>query len=130
MDNLLKNSGYSNKAIEYFTGKVNVGKIENSSISLSYTGSCGDTIKIYLMIDTGVIIDAKFEAIGCAGAFSAGSALLEIIKGKSIIEAEKTSIEDIIEHLGGVPSTKIDCIYLARKAFEQTLTLFKEKKSH
>jgi len=130
MDNLLKNSGYSNKAIEYFTGKVNVGKIENSSISLSYTGSCGDTIKIYLMIDTGIIIDAKFEAIGCAGVFSAGSALLEIIKGKSIIEAEKISTEDIIEHLGGVPSTKIDCIYLARKAFEQTLTLFKEKKSH
>ena len=129
MDNLLKNLGYSKKAIEYFTRKVNVGKIENPSVSLSYAGSCGDTIKIYLMIDTGVIIDAKFEAIGCAGVFSAGSALLEIIKGKSIIEAEKTSIEDIIEHLESVPGTKIDCIYLARKAFKKTLKLYKEKKS-
>jgi len=129
MDNLLKNSGYSNKAIEYFTRKVNVGKIENPSVSLLYTGSCGDTIKIYLMIDTGVIIDEKFEAIVCAGVFSDGSALLEIIKGKSIIEAEKTSIEDIIEHLESIPSTKIDCIYLARKAFEKTLKLYKEKKS-
>lgn len=130
MNDLLKNSGYSTTAIEYYTKKVNVGIIKNPSVAVSYTGSCGDTIKIYLMIDSGVIIDAKFEAIGCAGVFSAGSALLEIIKGKSIIEAEKTSIEDIIEHLGGVPSTKIDCIYLTRKAFEQTLKLFKKKKSH
>lgn len=128
MNDLLKNSGYSTTAIEYYTKKVNVGIIKNPSVELSYTGSCGDTIKIYLMIDTGVIIDAKFEAIGCAGAFSACSALLEIIKGKSIIEAEKTSIEDIIEHLESVPSTKIDCIYLARKAFEKTLKLYKEKK--
>lgn len=128
MNDLLKNSGYSTTAIEYYTKKVNVGIIKNPSVELSYTGSCGDTMKIYLMIDSGVIIDAKFEAIGCAGAFSAGSALLEIIKGKSIIEAEKTSIEDIIEHLESVPSTKIDCIYLARKAFEKTLKLYKEKK--
>lgn len=129
MNDLLKNSAYSATAIEYYTEKVNVGILKNPSVALSYTGSCGDTIKIYLMIDSGVIIDAKFEAIGCAGAFSAGSALLEIIKGKSIIEAGKISTEDIIEHLGGVPSTKIDCVYLARKAFEQTLELFKEKKS-
>lgn len=128
MNDLLKNSGYSTTAIEYYTKKVNVGIIKNPSVALSYTGSCGDTIKIYLMIDSGVIIDAKFEAIGCAGAFSACSALLKIIKGKSIIEAEKTSIEDIIEHLESVPSTKIDCIYLARKAFEKTLKLYKEKK--
>ena len=130
MNDLLKNSGYSTTAIEYYTKKVNVGKIENPSVSLSYTGYCGDIMKIYLMIDSGVIIDAKFEAIGCAGAFSAGSALLEIIKGKSIIEAEKISTEDIIKHLGSVPSTKIDCIYLAKNAFEQTLKLFKERKLH
>ncbi|MBL7110656.1 MAG: iron-sulfur cluster assembly scaffold protein [Bacteroidales bacterium] len=127
MDDLLKDAGYSNKAIEYYTKKVNVGKIVNPSVELSYTGSCGDTMKMYLTIDSDVIKEAKFEAIGCAGAFSAGSALLEMIKGKYLIEAENINTEDIIEHLGGVPDTKIDCVRLAIKTFEKTLQLFKEK---
>jgi nitrogen fixation NifU-like protein len=129
MNDLLKDTGYSNKAIEYYTKKVNVGKIVNPSVELSYRGSCGDTMKMYLTIDSGIIKEAKFEAIGCAGAFSAGSALLEMIKGKYIIEAENINTEDIIEYLGGVPDTKIDCVRLARKTFEKTLQLFKEKKS-
>ena len=129
MDDLLKDTGYSNKAIEYYTKKVNVGKIVNPSVELSYTGPCGDTMKMYLTINSDIIKEAKFEAIGCAGAFSAGSALLEMIKGKYIIEAENINMEDIIEHLGGMPDTKIDCVRLARKTFEKTLQLFKEKKS-
>ncbi len=47
MDELLKKSGYSDKAIEYFTKKVNVGSIKNPSVSLSYTGHCGDTMKFF-----------------------------------------------------------------------------------
>ena len=129
MVELLKESGFSDKAIDYYTRKVNVGILSNPSISFSYTGHCGDTMIIYLQIDSNIIIDAKFGVIGCAGAFSAGSALIEIIKGKNILTAKNITEEDIIEHLGGVPSTKIDCVYLARKAFEQTLELFKEKKS-
>ena len=127
MDNLLEESGYSKKAIEYYTGKVNVGRIPDPSVELTHTGPCGDTMKIYLLIDFNVIKDAKFEAIGCAGAFSAGSALTEMIKGKHISDAEDTSPEDIIEHLGGVPENKRDCVLLARETLMETLQLFKDK---
>lgn len=127
MEELLKKSGYSNKAIEYYNKKVNVGEMKNPSVALSYTGSCGDTMKIYLKIDAEIITDATFQAIGCAGAFTAGSALMEMIKGKNFKEAGKIGEEDIIKHLGGVPATKVDCICLARKALEKTLKLFKEK---
>ena len=126
MNELLRKSGFSQRAIEYYTKKTNVGKIENPSVSFSYTGHCGDIIKIYLKIDSDIITEAKFEAIGCAGAFSAGSALMEIVKGRSIMEAEKISEENIIGHLGGVPETKIDCVYLAKRSLEETLKLFKD----
>ena len=128
MDELLKKSGYSDKAIEYYTKKVNVGSIENPSVSLSFTGHCGDTMKIDLKIDSEIITDAKFEAIGCAGAFSAGSALMEMIKGQKIVFAKNITEDDIIEHLGGVPSAKKDCVCLVRRTLEKTIRLFLDNK--
>ena len=128
MDELLKKSGYSDKAIEYYTKKVNVGSIKNPSVSLAYTGHCGDTMKIYLKIDSEIITDAKFEAIGCAGAFSAGSALMGMIKGQKILFAKNITEDDIIEHLGGVPSAKKDCVCLVRRTLEKTIQLFLDNK--
>jgi len=48
---LLKKSGYSDKAIEYFINKVNVGEIDKPSASFAYTGPCGDTMQIHLKFD-------------------------------------------------------------------------------
>ncbi|MFC2151047.1 iron-sulfur cluster assembly scaffold protein [Bacteroidota bacterium] len=129
MNELLKKSGYSDKAIEYYKKKLNVGSIENPSVSSSYTGHCGDTMKIYLKIDSEIITEAKFEAIGCAGAFSAGSALMEMIKNKTLSFAKVITEGDIIEHLGGVPLTKTDCVCLARRTLEKTIQLFLDNNS-
>jgi len=122
MDELLKMTGYSDKAIQYYKSKKNVGKIEDATVSTSYTGPCGDTMKYYLKIDSSDIIrEAKFEAVGCAGAFTAGSALMEILKNISVSEAKKFCEYDIVNHLGKVPEKKVDCIYLAIKTLEKTL---------
>lgn len=70
IEKLLEKSGYSDNAIEYYLKKVNVGYLEKPSVQLSYTGPCGDTMEVYLKIESDVVEDAKFQAIGCAGAFS------------------------------------------------------------
>ena len=128
MDELLKKSGYSTKAIQYFKNKTNVGRIQSPTVSLTYKGDCGDTMKIYLMIKSDIITDAKFEAIGCAGAFSAGSAIMELLKNKSVTEARNICELDIVDHLGSVPNKKQDCIYLAIKTLQKTLNSIKDRK--
>ncbi len=129
MDDLLNRSGYSKKAIEYFKNKTNVGIIKNPTVSFVYKGSCGDTMKIYLKIVSNKIIDAKFEAIGCAGAFTAGSALTELVKNQSVADARKICELDIVDHLGSVPDKKLDCIYLAIKTLQKTLSSIKGRKN-
>ena len=129
MDELLKKSGYSKKAIRYYKNKTNVGNIKNPTISFTYKGDCGDTMKIYLMIESNKIVNAKFEAIGCAGAFTAGSALMELLKNKSVTEARKICELDIVNHLGSVPEKKQDCIYLAIKTLQKTLNSMKGRKN-
>ncbi|NQE46098.1 Iron-sulfur cluster assembly scaffold protein IscU 2 [ANME-1 cluster archaeon GoMg2] len=109
---LLKISGYSNIAIEYFLEKVNVGEIDNPDAYFVHTGPCGDTM-------------AKFQAIGCAGAFSSGSALTEMIKGKTIEQAEKIEEGDVIDRLGGILGQKIHCTCLAKKTLKFALNEYR-----
>ncbi|MEW6680806.1 MAG: iron-sulfur cluster assembly scaffold protein [bacterium] len=118
---LLKKSRFSDRAIEYYLKKVNVGQIEEPDLYSVYTGPCGDTMEISLKVTSGIIKDAKFQAVGCAGAFSSGSALCEMIKGKTLDEAKNLSVEDIIEHLGGLPKAKIHCACLAKMTLKKVI---------
>ena len=97
--------------------------MDNPSVRFTYTGPCGDTMEIFLKIESNIIKDAKFQATGCAGSFISGSALTKMVKGRTLEEAEKIDREDVLNHLGGIPEAKIHCAYLAvitlRKAIEK-----------
>ncbi len=125
MKEMLKELGYSDKAIEYYINKVNVGIIENPDVAYAYTGSCGDTFKIYLKIESEVIKEAKFQATGCAGPFTSGSALTQIIKNKTIGQAKQISERDILEHLQDVPASKHHCMSLTIKTLTEALKSYK-----
>lgn len=129
MKELLKKSGFSDKAIDYYIRKVDVGVIDDASVFFSYTGHCGDTMIIYLKIDSDIIVDSKFEAIGCPGAFSAGSALMQLIKGISVSAAKNITEDDISKHLMGIPIAKADCASLAITTLLKTIDLYSEKQN-
>ncbi|MEE9418405.1 MAG: iron-sulfur cluster assembly scaffold protein, partial [Desulfatiglandaceae bacterium] len=56
---MLSESGYSDKAIEYFQERENIGVIEEADQTLDLTGPCGDTMKISMNIEGNKISDAK-----------------------------------------------------------------------
>ena len=118
---LLRKAGYSEKAINYYVRKLNVGVIEGAEAVDSYTGLCGDSMKVYLKVEKGVIRDAKFQAIGCAGAFASGSALTEMVKGKTLKEAEKLTEQDVIRELEELPGPKLHCARLAVDALRKSI---------
>jgi len=125
---LMKKSEYSEKAIQYFIEKINVDCMKEPDVYFSYTGPCGDTLEIYLKIKENKIEDAKFQATGCAGAFVSGSALCNLIKDKTLEEAEEIKIEDIITYLNGLPKAKIHCACLAKTTLEKAIQKYKEDK--
>ncbi len=116
--------GYSKKAVEYYLNKVNVGIILNPSVHVVYTGSCGDTLGLYLKMDANVIRDAKFQANGCIGTFSSGSALIDMIKGRDIKEAKQLTETDLLSFLEGAPKQKIHCAQLAIRTLRKALKKF------
>jgi nitrogen fixation NifU-like protein len=117
----LKASGFSDRAIEYYLDQSHMGTLEHPTVLIEHTGPCGDTIKLYLQFRNNIILDASSEVQGCAGAKTATSALIELIKGRSIQKAEKIAEKDIIQHLGGVPEDKKECVHLAVTTFHKVL---------
>lgn len=124
---LLKDTGYSEKVIELYRNKVNVGVIKNPDVNLAYTGPCGDTLKLYLKISKGIIEDAKFQCMGCIGATSSGSAITKIVKGKTLEDARMITEQDILQELGGLPESKLDCTKLAVATLQNAIAKYGER---
>lgn len=114
---LLKISGYSDKAIEYYETHLNVGIIEKPDAHFAFTGPCGDTVEIFLKISD-VITDAKFQTIGCVSTFAFGSALTNLIIGKTVKDCENFDETDLLKHIGKVPEQKKHCARLVATTFK------------
>jgi len=57
--------GCSEKFKQEFFSPQNIGKIDNPDSYARVTGVCGDTIEMYLSVESGKIIDIRFITNGC-----------------------------------------------------------------
>ena len=119
---------YSEKVMDHFMHPRNMGEIEDASgVGEVGNPACGDVMRLYLKIEDGKIVDAKFNTFGCGAAIASSSMTTEMIKGKSIDEALKLSNEAVSEALGGLPPAKQHCSVLAEEALQAALEDYKKK---
>ncbi len=118
---LLTGSGYSEKAISYYIDKKNMGAISNADQVSELTGTCGDTMKIYLKIEDGVIKDARIQVVGCPGAVASAMAAMDMIRGKTLKEVTQLKDRDIFRELEEIPDQKQHCIRLTNKTIQKAV---------
>ncbi|MDD9304669.1 MAG: iron-sulfur cluster assembly scaffold protein [Desulfobacter sp.] len=117
---MLSDAGYAAPAIDYYLEKKYMGMIENADQISEKVGSCGDTMKIYIKVDTHQVIqDVRYEITGCAGAISAAMAAVDLAKGKTLDQALSINDGDVFKVLENIPEKKHHCIQLAVKTMHQ-----------
>jgi len=126
---MLAASGYSIKAIEYYIKRPYLGTLPDADHVSEMTGTCGDTMKLFLKVDQDIIIDARYQVLGCPGAVTAAMAAVELIKGKSFEHARSINDSDIFKLLEEIPAQKHHCIQLAVKTLNKALDEYKSKSS-
>jgi nitrogen fixation NifU-like protein len=113
---------YSNQVLDHFHHPRNVGEIPEAPLVVETTNpACGDLMKLWAVVQDGVIVDAKFKVAGCVPAVACGSWLTERIKGKPVTELTGLTPGHIDAALGGLPAASKHAAVLASDALKQLL---------
>ncbi len=119
---------YTEKVMDHFEHPRNVGKIENpDGIGKQGNPVCGDVMELTIKVKDDIIDDIKFRTFGCCAAIATSSMVTELVKGKTLDEAEKISKQTVAEALDGLPPAKMHCSNLAADALQDAIRDFRER---
>ncbi len=119
---------YSSVVVDHFTHPRNMGEMENpDGVGEAQNPVCGDTMRLYIKVESGRIVDVKFLTFGCGAAIASSSIATEMIKGKTIEEALSVTDQVVIEALGGLPEAKVHCSVLAEMAIQKAVEDYRKK---
>ena len=101
------------KLKENFINPKNIGKIKKADIIREHkSDSCGDSIRLYIMLEDDIIKDIKYEVFGCWAVITSCSIVSEYIKNKSLSEIKKIKKQDILSLYKDYPQKKEKCLLL------------------
>jgi len=112
---------YSETVVDHATDPRNVGSMEDASGFARIIGPCGDTMEIWLRVRDNTIVEATFMTDGCGTTIAAGSMTTELARGKSVIQAQKISQQDMLKALGGLPEESQHCALLVSNTLNEAV---------
>jgi nitrogen fixation NifU-like protein len=113
---------YSAQLLDHFQHPRNAGEIPGADAAAEIENPvCGDILRLTLKLAGGRVAQARFKAKGCVPAMACGSALTELIAGKTPREALNLRREDVIDAVGGLPQASTHAAQLALDALSAAL---------
>jgi len=99
---------YSERLLDHFQNPRNVGELPPPAITLEVSNpACGDILRLSVRIEEGRVAEARYKVRGCTASIAAGSALTEMLHGKTKTEAATLNAQVIEGAVGGLaPESK------------------------
>ncbi len=114
---------FSETLMDHFQAPRNLGRMESPDVvGLAGIPGQGRYLVLYVRIADGQVVHAQYECHGCGVTIACGSALTELIAGKSLQECAGLSTHDLVDALDGVPADRGDCPQFAMHALRHVLS--------
>ncbi len=117
---------YSPQLLDHFQNPRNVGDLADPDAAVQLENpACGDVLRLTLKISENRVSNAAFKAKGCVPSIACGSALTELIRGKTLEQARAITRDDVIAGVGALPQASIHAAQLAIDALREALSQLK-----
>jgi nitrogen fixation protein NifU and related proteins len=121
---------YSAELLDHFQNPRHAGDVAEANVVAEIENPvCGDVLRLSLKLAGQRISEARFKAKGCVPAMACGSALTELIQGKTLDAAGRLRREDVLAAVGGVPQASTHAVQLALDALATALRKLKTSAS-
>ena len=81
---------YREIILDHYRTPRNRGELDPPAISAEgYNPLCGDEIRVFIIVEDGVVSDVRFNGSGCSISQSSTSMMTSAIKGKPVEEVRK-----------------------------------------
>jgi nitrogen fixation NifU-like protein len=105
---------YSEALLDHFRNPRNAGELEPPAAAIEVSNPvCGDILRLSARIEDGRVAEVRYKTRGCTASIAAGSALTELIQGKSLEAIARLAPRDVEAALGGLSNESKHAAVLA-----------------
>ena len=113
---------YSERVLDHFHNPRNVGELDNATAVVEASNpACGDVMKLWVVVQGGKVVEARFKTAGCVPAVACGSWLTEWIMGKPVADLHTLTTDQIEVALEGLPPASKHAAMLAVEVLKTLL---------
>jgi nitrogen fixation NifU-like protein len=105
----------------------NLGTCPDATATAIGTGSCGDKIKVDIVVKNDILVGVRCVPEGCVYTVACASAMSVLAAGCSIEQALKLQPENVANELGGLPADHLHCARLAINTLGEAIAEYYRK---
>lgn len=112
------------KGFERWRHPKHCGRMEQFDAMARLTGSCGDTMEMYIRAQGERVTEISYFTDGCSSSSVAGSFAAELALGRSFVEILDLRGSDVLDEIGQFPEEDEHCTHLAITTLQEALNQY------
>lgn len=96
----------SPQMVDHFQNPRNAGSLDAPEAITAEVSNpaCGDILRLSVLIEDGTVAEVRYKTRGCTAAIAAGSALTELMQGRTKSQLSALKADEVEAAVGGLAS--------------------------
>lgn len=122
---------YGPTLLDHFRKPRNRGTVRHATIAQEGSNPlCGDRVRIEMLIEQDMVVDAKFTANACAICVAATDVLTGLVQRAPLDEVETLTVSDLLRALqADIPPARMNCVRLPLTVMHGGVQLYRLRES-